>query len=48
MNRQYDILKKFFEDHLEVDDFAKIKDGFVIMDSKTKNCYFKQVTLKNF
>jgi hypothetical protein len=46
--QQYDILKKFFEDHLEVDDFAKIKDGFVIMDSKTKNCYFKQVTLKKF
>tara|TARA_R100001440_G_scaffold3438_1_gene8470 strand:- start:277 stop:1815 length:1539 start_codon:yes stop_codon:yes gene_type:complete len=45
---QYDILKKFFEDHLEVDDYKKIKDGFVVVDSKTQICYFKQNTLKRF
>ena len=45
---QYNILKGFFESTIEVDEFAKLKDGYVVLDSKTNLCYFKQTTLENF
>ena len=38
-------MKEFFEDTIEVDDYSKLKDGFVVLDSKTSMCYFKQITL---
>jgi len=45
---QYNILKGFFESTIEVDEFNKLKDGYVVLDSKTNICYFKQTTLENF
>lgn len=42
---RYTTLKEFFEDTIEVDDYSKLKDGFVVLDSKTSMCYFKQITL---
>mgnify|MGYP003145425265 CR=1 FL=1 len=44
---KYIILKAFFEETLEEDDFSKLKDGYVVLDSKTKICYFKKSTLEN-
>lgn len=42
---RYTTLKEFFEDTIEVDDFNKLKDGFVVLETKTNICYFKQITL---
>jgi len=42
---RYTTLKEFFEDTIEVDDYSKLKDGFVVLNSKTNICYFKQITL---
>ena len=32
---KYDVLKAFFEQTIEQDDFEKLKDGYVVLDSKT-------------
>ena len=45
---QYNILKGFFESTIEVDEYNKLKDGYVVLDSKTNICYFKQTTLESF
>ena len=45
---RYEILKKFFESHIEQDRFEKLKDGYVVLDSNTNICYFKKITLANF
>jgi len=45
---RYRVLKDFFESHIEQDKFNKLKDGYVVLDSKTNICYFKKITLSNF
>ena len=45
---RYQTLKEFFEDTIEQDDFQKLKDGYVVLDSKTNICYFKRTTLDNW
>jgi hypothetical protein len=45
---KYRILKGFFEDHIEEDDYEKLKDDYVILDSKTNLCYFKKATLESY
>ena len=45
---RYKVLKDFFESHVEQDKFTKLKDGYVVLDSKTNICYFKKITLSNF
>ena len=45
---RYKGLKDFFEDTIEVDDFNKLKDGYVILDSKTNMCYFKRSTMDDW
>ena len=45
---RYQTLKEFFEDTIEQDDFRKLKDGYVVLDSKTNVCYFKRTTLDNW
>jgi hypothetical protein len=45
---RYKGLKDFFEDTIEVDDFNKLKDGYVILDSKTNICYFKRSTIDDW
>tara|TARA_R110000787_G_scaffold133719_1_gene246147 strand:+ start:4335 stop:5915 length:1581 start_codon:yes stop_codon:yes gene_type:complete len=45
---RYQALKDFFESHMEQDKFDKLKDGYVILDSKTNFCYFKKITLDRF
>ena len=45
---KYDVLKAFFEQTIEQDDFEKLKDGYVVLDSKTNMCYFKRSTLNNW
>lgn len=45
---RYQTLKEFFEDTIEQDDFQKLKDGYVVLDSKTNVCYFKRTTLDNW
>jgi len=45
---KYNVLKSFFEKTLEEDDFAKLKDGYVVLDSKTQICYFKRSTLEHY
>ena len=42
------MLKAFFEQTIEQDDFEKLKDGYVVLDSKTNMCYFKRSTLNNW
>ena len=44
----YQTLKEFFEDRIEQDDFKKLKDGYVVLDSKTNVCYFKRYVTKNY
>ena len=39
---KYNFLKKFFESHIEEDDFDKLQDNYVVLDSKTNVCYFKK------
>ena len=45
---RYRVLKDFFESHIEQDKFDKLKDGYVVLDSKSNICYFKKITLSNF
>ena len=45
---RYSVLKDFFESHIEQDKFEKLKDGYVVLDSKTNICYFKKLTLDRF
>lgn len=45
---RYQTLKEFFEDTIEQDDYKKLKDGYVVLDSKTNVCYFKRTTLDNW
>ncbi len=45
---RYKVLKDFFESHVEQDKFNKLKDGYVVLDSKTNICYFKKITLDQF
>jgi hypothetical protein len=45
---KYNFLKKFFESHIEEDDFDKLKDNYVVLDSETNTCYFKKITFENF
>src|SRR5210317_1476688 len=45
---RYQTLKEFFEDTIKQDDFRKLKDGYVVLDSKTNVCYFKRTTLDNW
>ena len=45
---RYSVLKDFFESHIEQDKFEKLKDGYVVLDSKTNTCYFKKLTLDRF
>ena len=45
---KYNFLKKFFESHIEEDDFEKLQDNYVILDSKTNTCYFKKITFEKF
>jgi hypothetical protein len=45
--RQYTILKEFFENHIEEDSFEKLNDGYVHIDD-SNNCYFKKSTLQDF
>jgi len=46
--QKYSFLKKFFENHIEEDDFNKLKDNYVVLDSETNVCYFKRITFENF
>jgi len=48
MKRNITFLKKFFESHIEEDDFEKLQDNYVVLDSKTNICYFKKLLLRNF
>lgn len=45
---QRNILKAFFESHIEEDEVEKLKDKYIIMDSKDGMCYFKKSTLTSF
>ena len=45
---RYTVLKDFFESHIEQDRFDKLKDGYVVLDSKSNICYFKKSTLDRF
>jgi len=45
---KYNFLKKFFESHIEEDDFEKLQDNYVVLDSKTNVCYFKKITFEKF
>ena len=45
---KYNFLKKFFESHIEEDDFEKLKDNYVILDSSSNICYFKKITFEKF
>ena len=45
---KYNTLKSFFEKTIEEDDFTKLKDGYVVLDSKTRMCYFKRSTLEHY
>ena len=45
---RYSVLKDFFESHIEQDKFDKLKDGYVVLDSKSNICYFKKLTLDKF
>jgi hypothetical protein len=45
---KYNFLKKFFESHIEEDDFDKLQDNYVVLDSKTNVCYFKKITFEKF
>ena len=44
--RQYTILKEFFENHIEEDSFEKLNDGYVHIDDS--NNIFKKSTLQDF
>ena len=45
---RYSVLKDFFESHIEQDKFNKLKDGYVVLDSKSNVCFFKKLTLDRF
>lgn len=45
---KYTFLKKFFESHIEEDDYEKLKDNYVVLDSKTNTCYFRRITFEKF
>jgi len=45
---KYNTLKKFFESHIEQDNYDKLKDGYVVLDTKDNVCYFKKITLDKF
>jgi len=45
---RYSVLKDFFESHIEQDKFDKLKDGYVVLDSKSNHCHFKKLTLDKF
>ena len=45
---KYSFLKKFFESHIEEDDFNKLKDNYVVLDSSSNICYFKKKTFDDF
>jgi len=47
-DERYKTLKDFFEDKLEQDDFSKLKDGYVVLDSKKNILYFKRITMENW
>ena len=42
------ILKKFFESHIEQDNYDKLKDGYVVLDTSSNICYFKKITFEKF
>lgn len=44
-DERYQTLKDFFEDKIEQDDFDKLKDGYIVLDSKTSICYFTRATI---
>jgi len=44
-DERYQTLKDFFEDKIEEDDFSKLKDGYIVIDSKTNICYFTRSTI---
>jgi hypothetical protein len=44
-DERYQTLKDFFEDKIEQDDFDKLKDGYIVLDSKTNICYFTRATI---
>jgi hypothetical protein len=44
-DERYQTLKDFFEDKIEVDDFDKLKDGYIVLDSQTYICYFTRATI---
>ena len=44
-DERYQTLKDFFEDKIEEDDFDKLKDGYIVIDSKTNICYFTRSTI---
>jgi hypothetical protein len=45
---KYNTLKKFFESHIEQDNYDKLKDGYVVLDTTDNICYFKKITLDKF
>jgi len=45
---QYNILKGFFESHVEEDAAEKLKDKYVTIDKDDGMCYFKKSTLTSF
>jgi hypothetical protein len=45
---RYTVLKDFFESHIEQDKYDKLKDGYVVLDSKSNLCHFKKLTLDRF
>ena len=45
---KYNTLKKFFESHIEQDNYDKLKDGYVVLDTTSNVCYFKKITLDKF
>ena len=45
---KYNTLKRFFESHIEQDNYDKLKDGYVVLDTSSNICYFKKITLEKF
>ena len=45
---KYNTLKRFFESHIEQDNYDKLKDGYVVLDTSSNICYFKKITLDKF
>jgi hypothetical protein len=47
---RYSVLKEFFEKYMVLDDFEKLKDGYIVREEENGQdyCYFKKNTLDGF